>query len=145
MKSVRLVVFVVIAFLTTAAWFETDDSREKNWKKDPWAGFRRTWYFHHFEYYPREARETTMLRVGKNEIEQGVMRTEATLGRDKQRTEWKTLKYTVRAAGLTKNDEPVVEILLTELDVVWIAVLSPRDKKMKLYIGGFYVGEYSNE
>lgn len=145
MKNLRLIVFLVVALLTSGAWFETAESREKGWKKDPWAGFRRTWYFHHFEYYPREVSETTMLRVGKKVIEQGVIRTEAALGKDKQHAEWRTFKYTVRATGLTKDDEPIVELSLTDLNVVWVAVLSPKEKKTKLYIGGIYVGQYSNE
>jgi len=144
MKIFRALVFVVVAALTSAALFETPASREKEWTKDPWLGFRRTWFFHHFEDYPRQVSETTMLQVSKSEILQSVLRKEARLGKDDEKTEWRTFKYSVRATGVNKDGLPVIEIIL-DTGATWTAVLMPREKRMILFIAGIYVGRYEND
>jgi hypothetical protein len=123
--------------------FETPESREQDWKKDPAAAFRRTWFFHHFEFSPRKSTETTMLRVRKAEIEQSVGRSEGK-GPTKME-EYRIFPYTVRATGVMEDGSPYVEIVLPDLNAVWNAILLPKEKKMKLFKDGFYVGLYGVE
>ena len=84
-----------------------------------------------------------MLQVRKVEIEQWVGRSE---GKGPTKIEEsRTFPYTVRETGVMKDGSPYVEIVLTNINEVWTAVLLPKEKKMKLFKGGFYVGLYGVE
>lgn len=142
MRKLITIALLLVAVGASASWFDSPDSREKAWRNDPTLGLRRSWFFSR-EDYGRKIRWSQMLQFRAVEFDRMVMRTEAQYGPPKQTIEESsTFKYRVVNSGINKDGLPVVEIMLADSGATWVAVLYPREEKMDLYIGGFYMGKY---